>query len=308
MVLYLVPPLTALTLIAASLAVYQLQARRRHASNRLKQVIAGAEAPAPIVELTSTTLPVWLRFIGFFAWLMPGQIYSEALQVELAQAGYRHTDARKVFVGARVLCTVLLGLAAVMTTWTLRMLPQEVAVISLAAAAFGFYLPVAALRFRQNRRAEEISLSLPDALDLLVICVEAGHGLNAALLKVGKECADHARAISDELAMVNNEMRAGVPRTQALRNLAMRCGSDDVRALVGVMIQSDKFGTGIAHALRTHAASLRTLRRQRAEEAARKTPVKLVFPLVFCIFPELMVVILAPGMLELYRALSKMSR
>jgi tight adherence protein C len=176
------------------------------------------------------------------------------------------------------------------------------------SALVGFYLPVMVLRVLQSRRQEEITLALPDALDLLVICVEAGQGLNAALLKVSRECQFQSRALSDELRAATNEMLAGVSRTQALRNLAMRTGVDDVRALVAVMIQSDRFGTSIAHALRIHAASLRTRRRQRAEENARKAPVKLVFPLVFCIFPELLVVILAPGMLQLFRALSSMSQ
>jgi tight adherence protein C len=121
---------------------------------------------------------------------------------------------------------------------------------------------------------------------------------------VSRECEFQARALSDELRAANNEMLAGVTRTEALRNLAMRTGVDDVRALVAVMIQSDRFGTSIAQALRVHSQSLRTRRRQRAEENARKTPVKLVFPLVFCIFPELLVVILAPGMLKLYRSLT----
>jgi tight adherence protein C len=138
--------------------------------------------------------------------------------------------------------------------------------------------------------------------------VEAGQGLNAALLKVGKEYEMQAKALSEELKTMNNEMLAGETRTQALRNFAMRTGVDDVRALVAVMIQSDRFGTSIAQALRVHAKSLRTRRRQRAEESARKAPVKLVFPLVFCIFPELLVVILAPGMLQLYRALSGMGQ
>jgi tight adherence protein C len=164
------------------------------------------------------------------------------------------------------------------------------------------------VRSRQTKRQQEITLALPDALDLLVICVEAGQGLNAALLKVGRETALQSGALSDELKTVNNEMRAGVTRIQALRNFSLRTGVDEVRALVAVMIQSDRFGTSIAQALRTHAESLRIRRRQRAEETARKAPVKLVFPLVFCIFPELLVVILAPGMLALFRALSDMAK
>jgi tight adherence protein C len=308
MIIYLIPILTALTLITAIAGIYQIQARSRRVSARLQRVVDGEGRQVTTGDgLVDETLPFGLKIITFFAWLMPGHIYSEHLKWDLAQAGYRHLEARKVFGGTRVLTTTLFGLGAVLATWALKLQPQEILVLTLAGAALGFYLPVMAVRIRQTKRQFEITLSLPDALDLLVICVEAGQGLNAAILKVANESEFQSKALSEELKMVNNEMRAGITRTQALRNLALRTGVDDVRSLVAVMIQSDRFGTSIAQALRIHAESLRTRRRQRAEETARKAPVKLVFPLVFCIFPELLVVILAPGMLELFRALSRMN-
>lgn len=309
MFLYLIPPLTALALVVAAAGVYQLQFRSRRVSDRLQKVVGSGDFSGPGVEFVSRSLSPALQPIAFLAWLTPGQIYSETLKWDLAQAGYTHIDARKVFAGVRILTTALLGLTGVLVTWQLLRLPQrEMILLTGLAVAIGYYLPVMVIRTRQGKRRQEITLSLPDALDLLVICVEAGQGLNAALLKVGNECELHAKVLSDELKAVNNEMRAGIKRSEALRHFAMRSGVDDVRALVAVMIQTDKFGTSIAHALRTHAESLRTRRRQRAEEAARKTPVKLVFPLVFCIFPELLVVILAPGMLQLFRALAKVSQ
>jgi tight adherence protein C len=163
------------------------------------------------------------------------------------------------------------------------------------------------LPLKQKQRRQEITLALPDALDLMVICVEAGQGLNAALLNVSRESSLHSHSMAEELRIVNLEMSTGIPRVQALRNLALRSGIDDVRSLVAVLVQSDKFGTSVAQALRTHARSLRIRRRQRAEEAARKTPVKMLFPLVFCIFPALLVVMLAPGMLQLIEALQGMN-
>jgi len=308
MIIYLIPILTALTLITAVAGIYQIQARSRRVSVRLQRVVDGEGGQVTTNDgLVDETLPFGLKILTFLAWLMPGHIYSEHLQWDLAQAGFRHLEARKVFAGTRVLTTTIFGLGSVLGTWTLKLQPQEILVLTMAGAALGFYLPVMAVRIRQTKRQFEITLSLPDALDLLVICVEAGQGLNAAILKVAKESEFQSKALSEELKMVNNEMRAGITRTQALRNLALRTGVDDVRSLVAVMIQSDRFGTSIAQALRIHADSLRTRRRQRAEETARKAPVKLVFPLVFCIFPELMVVILAPGMLQLFRALLKMS-
>ncbi|MFH1754101.1 MAG: type II secretion system F family protein [Candidatus Latescibacterota bacterium] len=308
MILYFIPILTALTLLVAAAGIYQLQTRNKRITARLQQVVDGDLESGVPDSLMDGTIPLGLRPLAFLGWILPGQIYSDTLKWELARAGYRQMDARKLFAGARVLSTVVPSLAAALITWKLRMAPTEMAIITLVAAVVGFYLPMMVLRIKQSRRQQDITLSLPDALDLLVICVEAGQGLNAAILKVGKETEFQSKALSDELKTLNNEMRAGITRAQSLRNLALRTGVDDIRALVAVMIQSDRFGTSIAHALRIHANSLRTRRRQRAEERARKTPVKLVFPLVFCIFPELLVVILAPGMLELYRALSDMSK
>jgi len=308
MILYLIPILTALTLLVAAAGIYQLQSRNKRITARLQQVVDGTLEADLADDLMEGSIPLLARPLTFLAWLLPGQIFSETLKWELARAGYRNLDSRKVFAGARVLSTVLLSLSAALVTWKLHMEPTEIFTITLVAAVLGFFIPMMVLRWKQAKRQMEITLALPDALDLLVICVEAGQGLNAAILKVGKETEFQAKALSDELRTLNNEMRAGITRAQALRNLALRTGVDDIRALVAVMIQSDRFGTSIAQALRIHASSLRTRRRQRAEEKARKTPVKMVFPLVFCIFPELLVVILAPGMLELFRALSDMAK
>lgn len=307
MMLYLVPILTALTLLAAAAAFYFIQLRNRGVSDRLKRVLDGEQAPDHFVDPMETVLPAPLQMLSFFAWLLPGHIYSETLYWELAQAGYRHLEARKVFAGIRVISTLLFGLGALVLAWKLRRQPQEIFFIAAIGVAVGFIVPMMVLRYIQAKRQQAITLALPDALDLLVICVEAGQGLNAALLRVGRESELQAKALADELRQINNEMRAGITRVNALKNFAMRTGVDDVRSLVAVMVQSDRFGTSVAHALRTHAESLRVRRRQRAEEAARKAPVKLVFPLVFCIFPELLVVILAPGMIALYRALANMT-
>jgi len=304
MILYLIPLLTTLTLLTVAAALLQYRFRSRRVVERLHQVVGEHEAPTANPEWTDTSVPVLLRPIALLGWLMPGMVHSETLRWELARAGHRNTNARGLYAGARVLSTAAIGLLGFAVSSALHLASIEVIAFSVAGVLVGFYLPAIVLRVVQARRQEEITLALPDALDLLVICVEAGQGLNAAILKVSRECQFQSQALSDELRASNNEMLAGVTRTQALRNLALRTGVDDVRALVAVMIQSDRFGTSIAQALRVHAQSLRTRRRQRAEEKARKTPVKLVFPLVFCIFPELLVIILAPGMLSLYQALS----
>jgi len=307
MLIYLIPVLVALTFVTAAVGIYAMNTRGRRVTARLQRVVDRDDVEIHD-DIAAPQIPPVLQPIAFLAWLIPGQIYSETLKWDLAQAGYRHLDAPRVFTGFRVLATAFFGTVGLLGTWFLRMANTEIMVFSFLGLAFGYFLPMMVLRQKQNTRKMDITLSLPDALDLLVICVEAGQGLNAALLKVGQETAGHADALSEELKTVNAEMRAGVTRTQALRNFALRTGVDDVRAFVAVLIQSDRFGTSIAQALRIHADSLRIRRRQRAEEAARKAPVKMVFPLVFCIFPELLVVILAPGMLALFRALANMAQ
>ena len=314
MTLLLIPALTALMFLALAAGVYYMRFRNP-ANARLQRLVQGGESATMSVsvaaaggmedDLVAAPLSPFVRLITGLGYLLPLQVDSEILKWELAQAGFRHQEARNIFAGARVLATVVCGLTALLTALTLHLAPHELLLVVGAGVGVGYVGPMVFVRSRQSKRQMEITLTLPDAIDLLVICVEAGQGLNAALMKVGKEIATGAGALSEDLMIVNNEMRAGVSRTQALRNLALRTGVDDVRSLVAVMIQSDRFGTSVAHALRIHASSLRTRRRQRAEETARKAPIKLLFPLVFCIFPELLVVILAPGMLQLFRALSQ---
>jgi tight adherence protein C len=188
------------------------------------------------------------------------------------------------------------------------MLPKNLIIVSIGAAVVGYLIPNLWVVWRRAKRREEITLALPDALDLMVVCVEAGQGLNAALLNVGREMRLQSPALSEEFRLINHEIRVGLSRGRALRNFSYRTGVDEARALSAVLIQSDKLGTSIANALRVHAASMRVRRRQRAEEAARKTPVKLVFPLVFFIFPELLLVILAPALIQLVRVLSESSK
>jgi tight adherence protein C len=148
-----------------------------------------------------------------------------------------------------------------------------------------------------------ITDSLPDALDLLVVCVEAGLGLNAAFVKITEEFKLSSPALSEEFDIVNREMVAGKPRQEALRALADRTGVEDVQSLVAMLIQTEKLGTSLSQSLRIHSDSLRTRRRQRAEEAAAKTTIKLIFPLVFLMFPALFIVILGPGVLQIINVL-----
>jgi tight adherence protein C len=215
------------------------------------------------------------------------------LRLRLVQAGYRRDEAMTIFFGIRVVFA--LTLFALFAT-SVVMKPNIT--LALGGLALGYILPGMALARMAKRRSHRIRLALADALDLLVVSVEAGLGLDQALSRVGAELAFAYPDLSDELRLVNLELRAGKARPEALRNLADRTGVDDLQSLVTMLIQTDKFGTSVAQALRVYSETLRTKRRQRAEEAAAKTGVKMVFPLVFCIFPAIWVVTIGPAAIK----------
>src|SRR4029077_17203721 len=173
--------------------------------------------------------------------------------------------------------------------------------------AFCFFLPRFVLKRMIRDRQRRITLALPDALELTAICVEAGLALDQALMRVGEDLHHAHPDLSDEFHLVNLEMRAGKPRVEALRNLTERTGVDDIRALVGTLVQTDRFGTSVAQALRVHSDSLRTERRQRAEEQAAKTTIKMVIPLVIFVLPSIIFVTIGPAVIELVRQLGPIS-
>lgn len=223
------------------------------------------------------------------------------LRLRLVQAGFRRDEALTIFFGIRVLFAVALFL---LLSSSLIIRPNTL--VALGGLALGYLLPGMVLARLAKRRAHRIRLSLADALDLLVVSVEAGLGLDQALTRVGTELAFAYPELADELKLINLELRAGKPRAEALRNLADRTGVDDLSSLVTMLIQTDKFGTSVAQSLRVYSETLRTKRRQRAEEAAAKTGVKMVFPLVLCIFPSIWVVTIGPAAIKFVTVLFPM--
>jgi len=215
----------------------------------------------------------------------------------LIQAGYRDPRHLTIYVGSRLACAFV-ALATVVATSGF-----DSPVLLVSVTAFGFFLPRFALKRNIQRRQQRIKLGLPDALDLTVICVEAGLALDQAMMRVGQDLHHAHPELSDEFHLVNLEMRAGKPRAEALRNLVERTGVDDIRSLVGTLIQTDRFGTSVAQALRVHSDSLRTERRQRAEEQAAKTTIKMVIPLVLFVLPSIIFVTLGPAVIQLIRTL-----
>ena len=212
------------------------------------------------------------------------------LRLRLVQAGYRREEALTIFFGIRI--AFALGLFALFASSAIA---KPNLALALGGLGLGYILPGMVLARMAKRRAHRIRLSLADMLDLLVVSVEAGLGLDQALQRVGAELAFAYPELADELRLINLELRAGKPRSEALRNLADRTGVDDLSSLVTMLIQTDKFGTSVAQSLRVYSETLRTKRRQRAEEAAAKTGVKMVFPLVICIFPAIWVVTIGPA-------------
>lgn len=225
------------------------------------------------------------------------------IRKQLVQAGYRAPGAVAVYFGVRVVLTLGLALLSIPLATILPLGPfgRVAAVFYLAAA--GWMLPFLFLKRRVGQRARSLQRGLADGLDLMVVCVEAGLGLNQSLLRVAEEMDRISPEMSDELTMVTLEMRAGTPREEALRNLAERTGLEDVRAWVGAMIQTDRFGTSIADSLRVHSDTMRTKRRQRAEEAAAKLTVKMLIPMVLFVFPAMFVVVLAPAVMAMMEVL-----
>jgi tight adherence protein C len=220
----------------------------------------------------------------------------------LIQAGYRDPRHLTMYVGSRVLLGVL-GMFAVIAVSGLGS-----PLLMIGAGAFGFFLPRFWLKRKIKARQRLITLGLPDALDLTVICVEAGLALDQALMRVGQDLSHSHPELSAEFHLFNLETRAGKPRVEALHNMAARTGVSDVRALVATLVQTDRFGTSVAQALRVHSDSLRTERRQRAEEQAAKTTIKMVIPLVLFILPSLLVVTIGPALIQLFRTLVPVGR
>ena len=224
------------------------------------------------------------------------------LRTKFLKAGFRRASVPHIYWGVKCLLMICWPLSLLIGRATLVNVPNNVVFFAICflSALEGFYLPDIWLYIRTKRRKAKIMEALPDALDLLVICVEAGLGLDAAVNRVAQEIALRSDVLSDELILMNLEIRAGKLRQDALRNLAKRTDLDAIQSLVTLLIQTEKFGTSIAQALKVYSDSFRTQRYQKAEEIASKLPVKLLFPLIFFIFPSLFVVILGPAVIRFY--------
>ena len=285
------------SLLVAGLALIMMPSKAGAIDRRLEELMLSPDAEARKPRLQS--LVALFKRIGEKVPRSPKEMGT--LRLRLTQAGYRRDEALTIFFGVRVLFA--LGLFMFFST---SIVAKPNMTMALAGLGAGYVLPGMLLARLAKRRAHKIRLSLADALDLLVVSVEAGLGLDQAMTRVGSELAFAYPDLSDELKLINLELRAGKPRAEALRNLADRTGVDDLSSLVTMLIQTDKFGTSVAQSLRVYSETLRTKRRQRAEEAAAKTGVKMVFPLVFCIFPAVWIVTIGPAAIRFMTVLFPM--
>jgi tight adherence protein C len=284
-----------------------LSKRNSQAEERLDRI----GRPKSLMELELSQATSKQRFAGLKeAFSSLGQsmqpqsdLEKNSLRVKLANAGFRSESAPTVYLGLRVAC--LAGLLIPATIACLSVYGFTMSAmwkIGLAACA-GFYLPQIGLWLLISDRKQQIFLTLPDALDLLVVCVESGLGLDAAMRKVTDEMKDHAKTMCEELALANLQLQMGRPRREVLHDLGVRTGVDDVKSLAAILIQADRFGASIAQALRVQSDSMRTRRRQIAEEKAAATAVKLIFPLVLFIFPAIFVVLVGPAAIQIQKNL-----
>jgi tight adherence protein C len=258
----------------------------------------------------------WLkrRVLGFFGEIgehVPGSEYIidyKKLRPMFLKAGIRHENAPVIFFGTKLFFAFFLPVSILIleAVYPGRLFPTANMVILLAVTAIaGFYLPNLWMLFKIAKRKESIVNGFPDALDLMVVCVEAGMGLDSAITRVADEIKLGNKILSEELTIYNLEMRGGKLRRDALKNLSMRTGVQEVNNLVTLLIQTDKFGTSIGQALKVYSDTMRVQRFQRAEERAAKIPVKLIFPLILFIFPSLFVVILGPAVINIYKVFIK---
>jgi tight adherence protein C len=289
--------------------------RNSRAAERLSRI----SRPPSLAEIEDPKLAKKDRFTGvvdaakaFSKPLMPKtELEQNQLKIKLANAGFRSDSAVGVYLGIRFVCLLfffVVSLALFVPFYGLEVKMatlQPLAIRVVLMTAVGFYLPQIILWWIRKKRQEEIFLTLPDALDLLVVCVESGLGLDAAMRKVCDEMKSHAKTMCAELSLANFQLQMGRPRREVLHDLGVRTGVDDVKSLAAILIQADRFGSSIAQALRVQSDSMRTRRKQIAEEKAAKTAVQMIFPLVLFIFPGIFVVLVGPAAIQIMETLVK---
>lgn len=287
--------------IGTVMAAWLLLGKNTQAVERIKE----RPKVGPVMPVSSAM--GWRELVARAGqWIPASTKDSPALKRRLISAGWRHPRAPHYMQAARTVMIALLAAAGVITALVLHFPLPRVVLMGCAGAIAGHILPNRLLLIKINRRRKAIAKGLPHVLDLMVVCVESGLGMDQATLQVAKELQHAYPALCDEFTVMNLELRAGKRRTEALHNLSERAGVDDLKKLAAVLIQADKFGTSIGQTLRSHSDYMRVMTRQRAEEQAAKLAVKLVFPIFFFILPALFVVTLGPVVMKMINELMPM--
>jgi tight adherence protein C len=295
-------------LLAAAITAYGY-GRYARPARLLQQLEAESAATVTLDRIgqpKQSTLARRVQAIGQHAPISPQD--AQTTRRTLISAGYRAESAVALFYGIKLILAAVLAVLSIVFRDSITANRILRIVLPIAATVAGYWIPGFILERKVTKRQEKLRLSLPDGLDLMVVSVEAGLGLDQALQNVGRELVVAHPELSEELGLVNLEMRAGKARAEALRNLAQRTGEPELRKLTAILIQSDRFGTSMAEALRTHSEFMRVRRRQDAEERAAKVGVKLVFPIFFFILPSILVVAAGPGILQVFKYLFPLMR
>jgi tight adherence protein C len=271
---------------------------------RLETISGPRTAAAPVRLFDNEDETFWERVADFFfgSKEMPENLSKAG--TKLHQAGYRGARAIRIYWGLRIFLGLALALTALLLSFSMNASMQDVLLLGGAAGTLGYMLPYLTVFRKAKSRVLAMREALPDTLDLIVVCVEAGMGVDAALNRVGNEQNSQKLAIGEELLLATQEMQAGARRKDALIRLAERCGVDEIRGLVTFLTQTEELGGSIARSLRIYAETMRDKRSQSAEEAARKAVIKLIFPLVFFILPAIFIILLGPAGLQIMKALS----
>jgi tight adherence protein C len=296
----------ACTLLVLGLGKLLTQHRVRQ---RLRRSVAHLPPPPKLQNLPKLRAPAWQAVVASLSRLSvpQGGWQDSQRRLKFVRAGFREASAAQAYYAFKTTFSLVLPLllALVLTLWWPVTHYSQLALSVVLLAVAGYYLPDLYLRFRTHRRAKEMRDTLPDLIDLLVICTESGLGMDAAINRVSREIARSSKTLAEEFYLAALEIRAGAGRTAALKNLALRVDLEDLHSLVSMLVQADRFGTSLADSLRIHSDVMRTQRMQRAEEIAAKVPVKMLIPLIFFIFPSLLTVLIGPAVIQIAEIFSK---
>lgn len=304
-------PLIALLFVASiALVIYALWPKDSESQDAIKRRMTGRSAESAVSAIRkqakesvakrvmNTVAPIAVKPV-----MLGSAEEMSRLRMKLAQAGVRSENAPTILLASKTVVAVLIALAAVLYCWLKGTSIAQAAGITLIGAGIGFLSPNLWLSMAMSKRGEKIRNGLPDVLDMLVISVESGLGLDAAFQRVGDEMRPVHPALAEEMQMVTLESQMGIPRSEALTNFTARTGIDETKSLVAIINQAERFGTSIAKALRNQSEALRIKRRQAAEERAQQTTVKLMAPLILFIFPAILVVLAGPAALKMMESL-----